>query len=295
MTDIEKALQIATEAHRGQTDKTGRPYIGHPLRVMAMGRTAEEKIVGTLHDVVEDTSITLEELAKEGFGTNIIDALKCVTKTSEEEDYDSFIERCASNPLAAAVKIHDLKDNMDVCRLPLVTEQAAQRLNRYLRAYRRLLPLYEQVPRKKILYVDMDGVLVDFESAVQGIDGATRTQYGWHIDDVPGLFRKMKPLPHAIESYLILAQLFDTYILSTAPWNNPTALDDKKAWVKEYLGDVAQKRLILTHQKNLNKGDFLIDDRTLKGAAEFEGELILFGSPSFPNWESVVAYLKTKS
>ena len=88
---LQKAIQIATEAHKGQLDKSGREYIGHPLRVMEMGKTEEEKIVGVLHDVVEATPWTFEMLEAEGFAPEIIAALRCVTKTSENENYDDFI------------------------------------------------------------------------------------------------------------------------------------------------------------------------------------------------------------
>ena len=80
MATLERAIEIATEAHRGQLDKAGNEYIGHPLRVMAMGQTIEEKIVGVLHDVVEDCDWTFEQLAAEGFSPRIIEALRCVTK-----------------------------------------------------------------------------------------------------------------------------------------------------------------------------------------------------------------------
>ena len=93
MSTLERAIEIATQAHEGQVDKAGNAYIGHPLRVMEMGRTIEEKIAGVLHDIVEDTPWTFEMLEAEGFAPEIIAALKCVTKISENEDYDSFIER----------------------------------------------------------------------------------------------------------------------------------------------------------------------------------------------------------
>ena len=85
-----------------------------------------------------------------------------------------------------------------------------------------------------------------------------------------------------------LKDKYDIYILSTAPWDNLSAWSDKLEWVKRYLGEVCYKRLILSHHKNLNAGDYLIDDRKKNGAADFKGELILFGSERFPNWESVV-------
>lgn len=102
----------------------------------------------------------------------------------------------------------------------------------------------------------------------------------------------MEPIPDAIESFLELSGLFDTYILSTSPWKNPSALADKLQWVKTYLGDPAYKRLILSHHKNLNRGDYLIDDRTKHGADQFQGEHILFGSERFPGWPAVMSYLR---
>ena len=131
-------------AHKGQLDKSGKEYIGHPLRVMEMGKTQEEKIVGVLHDVVEDTPWTFEMLEAEGFGPEIIAALRCVTKTSENENYDDFIERVKKNPLAVAVKINDLTDNMDIRRLPYLSDKDVKRLKKYLKAYKKLIgePVY---------------------------------------------------------------------------------------------------------------------------------------------------------
>ena len=144
MSTLQRAIEIATQAHKGQFDKAGNDYIGHPLRVMEMGKTDEEKIVGVLHDVVEDTSWTFEGLEAEGFSKEIIEALRCVTKTSENENYDAFIERIKKNPLATAVKINDLTDNMDIRRLPYLSDKDVKRLKKYLKAYKRLIgePLY---------------------------------------------------------------------------------------------------------------------------------------------------------
>lgn len=144
MSTLTRAIEIATEAHKGQFDKAGNEYIGHPLRVMEMGKTEEEKIVGVLHDVVEDTDWTFEKLEAEGFAPEIIAALKCVTKLSENENYDAFIERVRKNPLATAVKINDLTDNMDIRRLPYLSDKDVKRLKKYLKAYKKLIgePLY---------------------------------------------------------------------------------------------------------------------------------------------------------
>ncbi len=132
---LEKAIQIAVEAHKGQKDKAGQPYILHPLRVMFLGQTENEKICGVLHDIVEDTHWTFEDLKKEGFSDEVIDALKCVTKISDNEDYNKFIERVSTNPLAVKVKLNDLKDNMDLTRLSEITEKDKQRISKYKRAF----------------------------------------------------------------------------------------------------------------------------------------------------------------
>ena len=144
MSTLQRAIEIATEAHKGQFDKAGRDYIGHPLRVLEMGRNEEEKIVGVLHDVIEDTDWTLEKLAEEGFSQEVISALRCVTKLSENENYDDFIDRVKKNPLAVAVKINDLTDNMDIRRLPYLSDKDVKRLKKYLKAYKRLTgePVY---------------------------------------------------------------------------------------------------------------------------------------------------------
>lgn len=138
---LKKAIEIAVEAHKGVTDKYGAPYINHVTRVMNLGETDEEKIVGVLHDVVEDTPWTFEQLAAEGFSSEIIDALTCVTKISEEEDYEEFTLRVSRNPLAVKVKINDLTDNMDIRRIPVLTEKDLTRLMKYHKAYRFLSSL----------------------------------------------------------------------------------------------------------------------------------------------------------
>lgn len=141
---MERAIEIATEAHRGQLDKAGCDYIEHPLRVMAAGKSLDEKIVGVLHDVVEDTNWTFEGLAAEGFSAEVIEALRCVTKLSDSEPYDKFIARVKRNPLAVAVKLNDLSDNMDIRRLPYLSDKDIKRLKRYLKAYKQLtgVPTY---------------------------------------------------------------------------------------------------------------------------------------------------------
>ena len=153
---------------------------------------------------------------------------------------------------------------------------------------------------KKILYVDMDNTLVDFRARLEGIDPVLRKRYEGREDELPGLFALMPPMPGALDSFRELAGLFDTYILSTAPWGNPSAWQHKVEWVQVHLGmdrgSPAYKRLILSHHKNLNIGDFLVDDRPHhSGVNKFAGEVIAFGSPDFPDWAAVVAYLRERA
>jgi 5'(3')-deoxyribonucleotidase len=144
--------------------------------------------------------------------------------------------------------------------------------------------------RKKTLYIDMDNVLVDFPSGIDKLDEEARIKYMENYDNAPGIFALMKPVTGAIEVFKKLADKYDVYILSTAPWENPSAWSDKLKWVKMHLGENAYKRLILTHRKDLHIGDYLIDDRKKNGAGDFKGELILFGSSRFRDWKAVEDY-----
>jgi 5'(3')-deoxyribonucleotidase len=144
---------------------------------------------------------------------------------------------------------------------------------------------------KKILYFDMDNVLVDFQSGIDQLSPELKEQYKDDLDEVPGIFGLMKPVDGAIDAFNLLAEKYEVYILSTATWENPSSWCDKLEWVKKYLGVNAYKRLILSHNKQLNKGDYLIDDRLKNGASEFEGELIHFDTEQFPDWASVLKYL----
>ena len=147
---------------------------------------------------------------------------------------------------------------------------------------------------KKIVYFDMDGVIVDFESGVKKLPLEIQQRKS-KLDEVEGIFELMEPMPGAIDAVKILVKFFDAYVLSTCPWNNISGASQKVAWIKKYFGDDPHapfyKRVILTHNKHLALGDFLIDDRTKNGAFDFHGEFIQFGSEKFPNWDTVVEYL----
>jgi 5'(3')-deoxyribonucleotidase len=137
----------------------------------------------------------------------------------------------------------------------------------------------------------MDNVLVDFSSGIAKLDPNTVNEFQDRLDEVPGIFSLMDPLKNAVASFEILSDHYNTFILSTAPWDNPSAWTDKLLWVKKHLGQKAFKKLILTHRKDLNKGHYLIDDREKNGAGDFDGELILFGSEKFSEWIVVRNYL----
>jgi len=138
LNQLERAIAIAVEAHRGQFDKAGRPYVLHPLRMMFRMQNDTEMIVAVLHDVVEDAEDwTFEKLRAEGFDEQVLAALDGVTKR-DGESYEEFIHRAARNPVARRVKLADLEDNMDIRRLQQLGERDGARLAKYLRAWQTL-------------------------------------------------------------------------------------------------------------------------------------------------------------
>jgi 5'-nucleotidase len=166
---------------------------------------------------------------------------------------------------------------------------------------------------KKILYVDMDNVIVDFRTGISRLpervlarhietSGLDEEGNPKDLDDIPGIFALMEPMQDAIDSVIELSHLFDTYLLSSSPWNNPTAWADKVHWVHLHFGHEKDsplyKRLILSHHKNLNDGHFLVDDRTKNGAMEFGqkpgSEHIHFGQPGFEDWSAVFTHLAAR-
>ena len=134
---LSKAIIIATKAHQGQVDKGGDDYILHPIRVMTKLDTEEERIVGVLHDIIEDTDVTFEDLKVEGFSTEVISALEHLTRGKNEKYFD-YIERIKMNSMAKKVKLVDLEDNMDISRIQNPTKKDYDRLKKYKKAKDRL-------------------------------------------------------------------------------------------------------------------------------------------------------------
>lgn len=131
MATVERAIAIAAEAHTGQVDKAGQPYILHPLRVMLAQASDAARIVGVLHDVVEDTGYSLEDLRQEGFGNEVLEALEAVTHRGEET-YEEFIQRSASaGSIARSVKYADLLDNCDLTRITEPRQKDYDRIAKY--------------------------------------------------------------------------------------------------------------------------------------------------------------------
>jgi (p)ppGpp synthase/HD superfamily hydrolase len=139
MTLLEKAIEIALHAHAGQKGKDGSPYILHPLRVMARMTTDEERITAVLHDAVEDSELTLEDLRREGFPEAVIEAVRLMTH-EEGIGYEDYVERLKGNPIARKVKVADLEDNSDIRRLSGIEAKDLERLRKYHRAWQILRP-----------------------------------------------------------------------------------------------------------------------------------------------------------
>ena len=160
--------------------------------------------------------------------------------------------------------------------------------------------------KKKVLYIDMDGVVADFWKAIQmnqpRIDDKkyfpTYADQEKEVDAIcernPHIFKYLLPMKGAIEATKPLFKKFDVYFLSTPMYDIPESYTDKRLWLEKYYGDLVKKRLILTNRKDLAIGDFLVDDRLKNGAKEFKGTHIHFGTKEFPDWEAVVKFLNTQ-
>ena len=158
--------------------------------------------------------------------------------------------------------------------------------------------------QKKILYLDMDGVIADFDFAIKEIcpeletsdkfpDYETRSK---KVDEIVAnnldIFHNLRPIEGAIDAVNKLFDLYDVYFLSTPMWSIPESYTGKRIWIEKHFGKKAKKRLILTHRKDLAIGDILVDDRLKNGAGEFKGLHIHFATEKYPNWTVVLPYLE---
>jgi 5'-nucleotidase len=157
--------------------------------------------------------------------------------------------------------------------------------------------------KKKIVYIDMDGVLVDLQAAFDKVfeqNPKLKEQYKDNPDHIQGIFRNPPPIEGAIEAVKKLHESgkYELFIATSAPWGNPLSASDKRFWIEEHFGNLFHKKMFVTHRKDLLMGDYLIDDRTKNGAGEFSGELLQFGvnwetgiEGPYPNWESILNHL----
>lgn len=151
---------------------------------------------------------------------------------------------------------------------------------------------------KELLFIDMDGVLVDFYKGVKKhypdfdqYEPERQREITSTLSEQISFFTALEPVPGAVDAFLQLSKKYDTYILSTPHWHGVNSWTEKRIWVEEHLGDAAFKRLILSHNKGLFCGRALIDDRLRNGVEQFKGEHIHFGTEKFPDWEAVLKYL----
>ena len=156
---------------------------------------------------------------------------------------------------------------------------------------------------KKIIYIDMDGVLVNLGKAFDNfveMHPHLKERYKHNPDHIQGVFRTAPPIDGAIEAVKKLAESgkYELFIATASPWGNPMAASDKRFWIEDYFGKLFHKRMFVTHRKDMLMGDYLIDDTTKNGAGEFKGELLQFGTDwrtgkpnKFATWESILEYL----
>lgn len=154
---------------------------------------------------------------------------------------------------------------------------------------------------KKILYIDLDGVVADFDRAIEEHVERLKLTYETPeerekivdkiCEDFPNFFEDLEPINGAVESVIKLFEIYEVYFLSSAMWWIPNSYTGKRLWIEKHFGNIAIKRLILTHRKDLNIGDYLVDDRLKNGVVDFRGVHIHYGTEMFPNWDVTYKYL----
>lgn len=156
---------------------------------------------------------------------------------------------------------------------------------------------------KPIIYIDMDGVLANFSKAVDNLSPQILIEYNNEPDNIPGIFENLEPISGAINAVrkLHLSDTHDLFILTTAPWHNPSSWMHKRLWIERNFNEIFYKKIIITHRKDLLVGDYLIDDRTANGASEFNGKHLHFGwdyiqkkHNEYPEWGSILKYFNIK-
>jgi 5'(3')-deoxyribonucleotidase len=154
--------------------------------------------------------------------------------------------------------------------------------------------------KKKILYLDMDGVIADFDKGIKffdpdiqtGLFDTTQDKVDAICEANPDIFHNLPPIEGAIEATKELSKIFELYFLSTPMWNVPLSFAGKRIWLETHFGEMAEKKLILTHRKDLSIGHILVDDTLRNGVDGFKGIHVHFGTDKFPNWETTLKYLQ---
>lgn len=151
---LETAIRLAAKVHRGQVDRFGKPYVLHVMRVMMRGHDLEEQILGALHDVLERSDLTVEDIGKKGFSPRVIKALQHITR-DPQETYEQYIDRVVLDNLAIRVKLHDLADKMDLLHVEQLDPADLKRYNKQLAAYHRMKRLVEEAKANMQLQSDL--------------------------------------------------------------------------------------------------------------------------------------------